>query len=71
MAIKFAVDIISEIEKRGAIVVPDGYVTGEAFERWLYEEIEITSDSEIALNGYSIKVSVSEDVYDEYYGEAA
>lgn len=38
MGIKFAMDIIKEIEKRGSITVPKGYVTGEAYEEWLYEE---------------------------------
>ncbi len=43
MGIKFAMDIIKEIEKRGPITVPSGYVTGEAYEEWLYEGIAIDS----------------------------
>lgn len=43
MGIKFAMNIIKEIEKRGPITVPSDYVTGEAYEEWLYEGIEIDS----------------------------
>jgi hypothetical protein len=35
MTIKFAKDIIKEIQKRGSVTIPKGYVTGEAFEKWL------------------------------------
>lgn len=35
MAIKFAKDIIEEIKKRSSVTIPNGYVTGEAFEKWL------------------------------------
>ena len=35
MAIKFAKDIIEQINARGPITVSDDCVTGEAFERWL------------------------------------
>ena len=38
MAIKFATDIINEIKARGSINVPQGYITGEAFEKWLYQD---------------------------------
>ena len=38
--IKMAKDIIKDIENRGQISVPDGYITGEAFEKWLYEDNE-------------------------------
>lgn len=37
MGIKFAIDIVEEIEKRGSITVPIGYVTGETYEEWLYK----------------------------------
>ena len=40
MGIKFAMDIIKEIEKRGAITVPSGYVTGEVYEEWLYDDLD-------------------------------
>lgn len=36
---KFAKDIIKDIEKRGVISVSEGYVTGESFERWLRQDI--------------------------------
>lgn len=35
MNIKSAKDIIKEIKKRGPIIIKDGYITGEAFEKWL------------------------------------
>jgi len=37
MGIKFAKDIVKDIEERGVVSVPEGYVIGENFERWLYE----------------------------------
>lgn len=40
MGIKFAMDIIKEIEKRGQITVPSGYVTGEVYEEWLYDDLD-------------------------------
>ena len=39
MDIKFAEDIVKEMEERGDITVPQDCVTGEDFEEWLYEEI--------------------------------
>lgn len=43
--IKFAVEIVEDIKKRGNIEVPEGYVTGESFEKWLYERREyVNSD---------------------------
>lgn len=50
MEIKYAENIIKEIEKRGTIVVPDGYVTGEAYEEWLYEDNEICNCDTIQKN---------------------
>ena len=41
MAIKFAGQIIEEIEKRGPITVSSGYVTGEAFEEWLMHDWQL------------------------------
>ena len=35
MSIKFAEEIVNEIEKRGAIRIPDGNISGEEFEKWL------------------------------------
>lgn len=45
MAIKFAQDIVREIRERGSIEVPEGYVTGEDFENWLYGEEQIFMDA--------------------------
>ena len=36
--IKFAAEIVEEIESRGEIKIPEGYINGEAYEEWLYEE---------------------------------
>ena len=33
---KYADEIIKEIEERGPAVVPDGYMAGEDFDEWLY-----------------------------------
>ena len=71
MGIKFAMDIIKEIEKRGPITVPSGYITGEAYEEWLYEGIAIDSRKESSLSETLIKIELYENVYDENYSEAA
>ena len=71
MGIKFAMDIIKEIEKRGPITVPSGYVTGEAYEEWLYEDIAMDSRRGSSLSATSIKIELYENAYDENYGEAA
>lgn len=71
MGIKFAMDIIKEIEKRGSITVPSGYVTGEAFEEWMYEDIAMDSKVECSLKATIIKVDWYENAYVENYGDAA
>lgn len=71
MAIKFAEDIVKEIEERGPIYVPDGYVTGEAFEEWLYEDIAMEDNCLSNLNDLIITTNICENVYVESYGEAA
>ena len=38
MTVKFADDIVKEIQERGNIEVPEGYVTGEPYEEWLHNE---------------------------------
>lgn len=55
MGIKFAMDIINEIEKRGTITVPSGYVNGEAYEEWLYEGIAMDSKEEKRWHKHHIK----------------
>ena len=47
--VKFAEDIIKEIEERGSIEVPEGYVTGEAFEEWLREQANEEDDKRMVL----------------------
>lgn len=45
MSIKYADDIIKEIEERGQIQVPEGCVTGEEFEKWLREnKVDFTKE---------------------------
>lgn len=36
--IKYAEDIVKEIDERGTIKIQDDCVTGEEFEKWLLEE---------------------------------
>ena len=43
MAIKFANELVKEIRKNGGAKVSEGYITGEAFENWLYEKNETIS----------------------------
>ncbi len=38
IGIKYADQIVEEINKRGPITIPKGCVTGEEFEKWLYEK---------------------------------
>lgn len=74
MAIKFAEDIVKEIRERGSIEVPEGYVTGEAFEEWLYKgSVSIKLADDIAVSGLDtiMPVSVGLDSFSENYGEAA
>lgn len=53
--IKMAKDIIKEIEHKGKISVPNGYVTGEAFEKWLYE---LNIDKICLCNDYDEKTGI-------------
>lgn len=32
---KLAKDVIKDMRKRGSVSIPEGYVTGESFEKWL------------------------------------
>lgn len=45
MSLKLANEIAKEIEERGQIQIPDNYVTGEEFEKWLRERnINLTKE---------------------------
>lgn len=74
MAIKYAQEIAQEIKKRGAIRIPSNVVTGDAFERWLYEE---SVDTVVYDGGYSdgiVRTSISsgnEFIVTFYAGEVA
>lgn len=75
MAVRFADEIVKEIQTRGSIMVPEGYVTGEEFENWLYYDDEILfelSDNMNMCKGNAIMpASVGLDFFPESYGEAA
>ena len=45
MSIKLADEIVKEIKERGQIQIPDGYVTGEEYEKWLYDETVNNNDN--------------------------
>ena len=38
MSVKYANEIVKEIEERGQIQVPEGCVTGEEYEKWMRGE---------------------------------
>lgn len=70
MKIKFATEIMKEIEARGNVRIPEGYVTGEAFEKWMYE---LEEQEESLSDACNIKVE-SEFAYNQFseeLGEAA
>lgn len=46
MSIKFARQIVEEMNSRGPISVPDGCVTGEEYEEWLYEGVDESHEEE-------------------------
>lgn len=72
MNIKFAEEIVKEMEERGKIKVPKGYVTGEAFEEWLYGGID-EQYCEIKEFKYEQTVFFENNTnsYKDNYGEAA
>lgn len=70
MKIRFASDIVKDMEDRGSIVVPEGCVTGEAFESWLYEEPMKNGKSYIEASMIS-NSSFYFNTYHEELGEAA
>ena len=75
MAIKFATDIINEIKARGSINVPQGYITGEAFEKWLYQDdifiVDTTSTHGIVEEyidlDYGLSILGLADLRDNYF----
>lgn len=76
MAIKFAKDMIREIQERREIFVPQGYVTGEAYEEWLYEEVTWIDGNKNDMfqsekNTFISKQIDDMNVFSENYGDAA
>lgn len=78
MAIKFAEDIVKEIQERGSVKVPEGYVTGEDFEEWLYKEMICIENIDVRNNDMDINETniamlafAGLDFFSENYGEAA
>ena len=68
MGIKFAKDIIKDIENRGRIYVPEGYVTGDAFEEWLYGE---ENSYENIPRNVTVKQNYDYNIFDENLGDEA
>ncbi len=74
MAIKFADQIVEEIQARGSVEVPNGYFTGEAFEEWLYKEkicIKLSDNTDFNRKEIFMLSSVEMNFFSENYGEAA
>lgn len=70
MSIKFAEEIIKEIEKRGSVKVPNGNVTGEEFEKWLMVDYYLSNIMEQTIEKYiTSRTEINEFI--ENYGEAA
>lgn len=44
MSIKFADEIVKEIKERGQIQTPEGCVTGEEYEKWLYNDEPVNNN---------------------------
>lgn len=69
MGIKYANDIAEEIEERGEVQTPSGYVNGEAFEKWLRRKnnmeenpvfnIDYRKEAEKILNNLTVKTPPS------------
>lgn len=64
IAIKYAKEIVKEIQKRGRIKVSEDAVTGEAFEGWLHQKEIVTKsldnesvfkNPEVTLTAYLMK----------------
>ncbi len=74
MAFKFFKQIIKEMDERGPIQVPNGYVTGEEFEKWLMEDFYCDF---VKVSPAKTKVMVNDNKgvdnngFYENYGEAA
>ncbi len=76
MAIKFANELVKEIRKNGGAKVSEGYITGEAFENWLYEKNETISIKNPNVKNICVKDAIMPvftelDFFPENYGEAA
>lgn len=69
MAIRYADDIIKEIESRGQIITSVTCATGEDFEKWLYEEDDTVAIVE--CKSPVISTAAQDQEYREFYGEAA
>lgn len=62
MPIKYADDIIKEIEERGQIQIPEGCVTGEEFEEWLRRDKNNTEEAKRKPNQDFIKKKMEENL---------
>ncbi len=43
---KYAEDIVKEINERGPVKVPEGYVTGEDFDIWMHNPSKDSKNSD-------------------------
>lgn len=70
MAIKFARDIVKQIRERGPIKVPDGCVTGEAFEKWLVESKAYIANQDTSRveDGYVSSAAKNDELF-YYYND--
>lgn len=66
MVIKYANEIIKEVEERGEIQVPYGCVTGEEFEKWLRNRDVNLTRKEIAVAENSSEAYHGR-IYEGYY----
>ena len=69
MAIKYASEIIKEIELRGSISISTTSANGEEFEKWLYEEDNMNDFW--CKKEKMINLDANEKEYGEFYGDAA
>ena len=70
MAIRFANEIIDEIEKRGFITVPRGNVTGDEFEKWLMNDYCMEMETFQVMEKVITSNTDINDFYDNF-GDAA
>jgi hypothetical protein len=69
---RYANEIANEIEKRGPVTIPEGCMTGEEFDMWLYGNEDDYAVGKNVWHQYEI-IEVNDDLF-QYaieFGEAA